>query len=806
MTATLSDDNTIGHPSPQIDGLTNAEVQERFRLGQVNRFEAQVGRSYWQIFRYNIFNVFNVILFLMLLIVLLSQEYTTVLFAGFSVVMNSVVGTFQEINARRKLKKLADLAAQTVRVRRDGQTMTLHPRQIVQDEVIVITPGDRLPVDGELIASDSLEIDESHLTGESDAVYKSLGEPLFSGSFCIAGTGMMTATRIGRSSTINRLAAIAKVYKNTLTPTQRKISAIVQLSMALLFILGPMLMISGHLRGVPFIEIIKDTVVFATSLVAQGLILVTILSLTIGAVKISRHQTVIQRVNAVESLANVTVLCFDKTGTMTQNRLVLNEIRPLNDTELGGIKRHLRRYIDSLSHQNSTATAISQGLPISGENMLERVPKVREIPFNSQRKWGAIEYATETLILGAPERVLGEHNRYAQQVRVLSEQGLRVLALARVESALSGKGIPATVQPLALITVSDQIRHDIKETLDAFRAQEVTLKVISGDRLGTVCAIARQAGVPTAEAYTGDQLKEMADSDLELAAQKANVFARIEPDTKRRIVAALRRQGEYVAMVGDGVNDVPAMKEADLAIAMNDGAQITKDISDIVLLNNALSTLPLAFHEGELITQTLYGTMKMFLTKNVYNTLFFIFALFMAMPFPISPIQISWASFGTVNIPAALLAVGIVRPEHIRNFRDDVLDYVITSGVVGAIGLALLYLVTRSYTGGDLMVARSAVTVFITLYGLMIAWNILGIDPLRPHTIVERPFGMILTSVLSGITWIVALSNVEVFDFWWPPVEIFGLIAVIFALCLPVVSVGMQNRGLLHRTYTLFER
>jgi magnesium-transporting ATPase (P-type) len=223
-------------------------------------------------------------------------------------------------------------------------------------------------------------------------------------------------------------------------------------------------------------------------------------------------------------------------------------------------------------------------------------------------------------------------------------------------------------------------------------------------------------------------------------------------------------------------------------------------------LNNALSTLPLAFHEGKRITQTLYGTMKMFLTKNVYNTLFFIFALFMAMPFPISPIQISWASFGTVNIPAALLAVGIVRSEHIRNFRDDVLDYVITSGVVGAIGLALLYLVTRSYTGGDLLVSRSAVTVFITLYGLMIVWNILGIDPLRPHTIVERLFGMILTSVLSGITWVIALSNAEVFDFWWPPVEIFGLIAVIFALCLPLVSVGMQNRGLLHRTYALFER
>lgn len=791
--------------SDGILGLTASEVQERVRRGEVNRFEAEVGRSYWQIVRYNILNVFNVILFIMLLIVLMSREYTTVLFAGFSVFSNSIVGTIQEISARRKLKRLAALATQQVRVWRDGHQVILHPRQIVKDDVIAITPGDRLSVDGQLLKSDSLEIDESHLTGESDAVYKSEGDEMFSGSFCIAGTGLMTATKIGESSTINRLASIAKIYKRSLTPTQKKIAAIVQLAMALLFILGPMVMISGHLRGEDVIEIVKNTVVFATSLVAQGLILVTILSLTIGAVKISRHRTVIQRVNAVESMANVTVLCFDKTGTMTQNRLVVNDIIPMAGHSIDSIKDHLRAYVSKLAFQNSTAAAIAQGISIddSPDNDLT---KVQEIPFNSQRKWGAVEFPDQTLIMGAPERVFSHVPGYAEQVNTLSEQGLRVLAFAQSDAPPTKDALPDIVHPLALITVSDQMRHDIQETLDAFREQDVRLKVISGDRLETVRAIAQQAGIAADVAFTGETLNAMADSDLQAAVYKADVFARIEPDTKRRIVAALRDQGEYVAMVGDGVNDVPAMKEANLAIAMNDGAQITKDIADIVLLNNALSTLPMAFDEGTQITQTLFGTTKMFLTKNVYNTLFFVFTLFMALPFPISPIQISWASFGTVNIPGALLALGIVRPKRIDNFRDDVLDYVITSGIVGALGLALLYLVTYSYTDSDLLLARSASTMFITLFGLMIIWNILGVDPLRPRTIWERPFGLIITTVLSGITWYIAVSNAEVFDFAWPPAEIIVLIGFIFVACMPIVSVAMQNRGLLHRIYTLFER
>jgi hypothetical protein len=258
-----------------IVGLTSADVAERIRRGEVNAFEARGGRSYWEIFRYNVFNIFNVVLFVLLVIVLISEDYITVLFAGFSVVGNSVIGTAQELHAKRKLNRLADLAAQSVAVLRDGERTVVESKAIVKDEVIFIKPGDRLAVDGSVLYSDSLEMDESHLTGESDSVHKTEDDPVYSGSFCLAGTGIMVATEVGRRSTINRLAATARIYKNTLTPTQEKIATIVKITLLVLAALGPMIVISGYLRGEPFFEIVRNTIVFVTSLVPQGLIPVT---------------------------------------------------------------------------------------------------------------------------------------------------------------------------------------------------------------------------------------------------------------------------------------------------------------------------------------------------------------------------------------------------------------------------------------------------------------------------------------------------------------------------------------------------
>lgn len=796
-------------------GLTSQEVAERRARGQSNDFSPRVGRTYWQIVRDNVFNLFNIVLFTLLLIVLVFGDYSTVVFAGFSVFTNTVLGLVQEINAKRKLNRMAALAAQKVRVWRDGELRLIDMKEVVIDDLIVVEPGDRFVVDGRVIESDSLEVDESLLTGESDGVFKNVDDPLSSGSFCIAGSGVMIATRVGAHSTINQLSVIAKEYKNVLTPTQHRLVAIVEISVAIMFVLGPMLFLASYRQGDDALGLVRNAVVFVTSLVPQGLVLVATVSLTIGAVKISRYRTLIQRINAVESLANVTTLCFDKTGTITENRLAVTEILPVNGNTPEALHHDLYQYIHNLSYQNRTASAVRDYLQIENAHF-DLTHKTGETPFTSTRKWGAVSFETQALVMGAPERLLcpGDLLNHAEH---LAENGLRVLAFCQLDPHADLKAAPDHnishyCQPLALVVMSDQVREDIRTTLEEFRQLNVKLKVISGDNLQTVRSIAGLAGLPTEHAYTGAQLEAMSAEEFAAAVQRADVFARIEPNTKRRIVQALRDSGEYVAMVGDGVNDVPALKAAELAIVMNDGAQISKDVADIVLLNNAMSTLPLAFREGREITQTIFGTCKMFLTKNAYNLLMFVFIGFMSLPFPITPVQISISAFGTVNMPATLIAFGIVRPRYIGNFRRDVIEYILVTGVVAAIMIAFLYAVVYTGTGGDLNTSRSVITVFVSLFGMMVVWNVQGVEVHDLRSFATHRFTVLVSAAATFAT--VAAFHIAPTTFEFTPVDITtsqGVLIVLllistYLLTLLLVSHATRHRRLLYRVWSLVEK
>ena len=597
-----------------IPSLSSAEVRKRIQSGDSNDYEARVGRSYWDIFRDNVLNLFNLVLGSLLVIVIGLGDYATAFFAGFSVVTNTFFGMLQEFNAKRKLDQLAALAEQSVRCRRDGQWQDVPMREVVKDEIIFIQPGDRLVVDGIVLQADSLEVDESQLTGESDAIAKSPDDRVLSGSFCTAGTGIMRATEVGERSQINRLSAIARQYKLPKTPTQIKIDITVEVAVLLMLVFVPLIFITGQLLDSAFLEVVRNAVVFTTSLVPQGLVLVAILSLTIGAVKISMQQTLIQRVNAVESLANATVLCFDKTGTLTQNKLAVREILPIGAADESQIRRDLQIALANMAHHNNTAQALARHL---GETDPANLPqKLSEIPFSSARKWSAVCLPGQTLLLGAPERLLPADHPHAYTAEQLARDGMRVLAFAQTSDPPDiDAGVAAwNLEPLALIVMSDQIREDIQDTLAAFRAEGLTLKVISGDNLETRAR--NRPGERHGHRQTRLQRSRAgrhgrgASSTAPWA--DSQVFARIEPHTKQRIVSALRENGEYVAMVGDGVNDVPALKAADLAIVMNDGAQISKDVADIVLLNNAMSTLPRAFGEGKATTQTIFGTIEAF--------------------------------------------------------------------------------------------------------------------------------------------------------------------------------------------------
>ncbi|MBZ0284721.1 MAG: cation-translocating P-type ATPase [Anaerolineae bacterium] len=822
----LSQDRTAAPVSirPDHTGLTSAQVAERVKRGETNAFKARVGRTYWQIVRDNVFNLFTIVLGSLLIVVIILRDPATAFFAGFSLVTNSILGMYQEVTAKRKLDSLAALAATDIAVMRDGQRVNIPISQIVKDDVLPIEPGDKLVVDGRILESDALEIDESQLTGESDAVFKEVDSEVYSGSFCIAGSGLMVATKVGKDSTVNNLSTIAKVYKNVLTPTQKRIAAMIEVTVVIMLIIIPMLFLASYLSGQSLLDNVRNLVVFVSSIVPQGLVLTATLSLTIGAITISRFQTLIQRVNAVESMANVTVLCFDKTGTLTRNLLTVSEIIPLGGEKAEALNARLLRYTDSLSHRNRTAAAVAdylkqpsplaplphgEGNKTNTEEALSKngAEKLKEIPFSSARKWGAVVFPDETLIMGAPERILPKDDRgYSAHASELAAKGLRVLAFASASEAPPDGHLDGKAEPLALIVLSDQIRDDIQDTLNAFHEQNVKLKVISGDNLETVRSIALASGLDVQQSYTGDQLDAMNDPELEGAVGQANLFARIEPDTKRRIIAALKRQGEYVAMVGDGVNDVPALKEAHLAISMNDGAQISKDVAEIVLLNNAMSTLPKAFEEGKMITQTIFSTMKLFLTKNYYNIVLIFFIGFMTLPFPTTPIQISWITLGTVNLPATLIAFKLLRPQYMVQFRRDVMDYILIAGTIGAVTLALLYAVVYFATERDFLAARSAVTMFIALYGTLIYFNVHGVELLRPRTLVEHWRITVAGVVVVVVTMIVPYFFAELFVFIPPTPEIWLLIIVVFLLTAVLVYVFTQYRHLINQLWALFEK
>jgi len=808
---------TVANPttdaSPEITGLTSQEVEDRIQRGESNDYEARVGRSYWDIFRDNVLNLFNIVLGTLIVIVVLLQDYATAFFAGFSVVSNTFFGMIQEFNAKRQLDNLASLSEQVVMCLRDGEWTEVPMRQVVLDDIIRIEPGDRLVVDGEILESDSLEMDESLLTGESDAIFKEVGAEVYSGSFCTAGTGIMKATRVGEESNINQISTIAKEYKNNKTPTQIRIDITVEITVLIMFVFVPMIFITGFFLNYEFLEIIRNAVVFTTSLVPQGLVLVAILSLTIGAIKISMQDTLIQRVNAVESLANATVLCFDKTGTLTQNKLAVQDLITITDISKDELETDLQTYIKNLAHRNNTAKAVERYI----DEVVTRddyPKKDKEIPFSSGRKWGAIQIEDRFMVMGAPERILKSDGEYAQQAKELSQEGMRVLAFAETYDEPDpevGK-IAGDVRPIALIVMSDQIREDIQDTLQAFRDEGLSLKVISGDNVETVRAIAKKSGMDIGvKAFVGDELDAMGDGEFSSAVRESNVFARIEPHTKKRIVDTLRAQDEYVSMVGDGVNDVPALKAANLAIVMNDGTQISKDVADIVLLNNAMSTLPRAFAEGKETTQTIFGTMKMFLVRNFYNVALFIFVAFMALPFPITPVQISWATFGTVNLPATFIAFGWLRPEYMAKFRRDVMDYIFTMGVNGAVILTVLYVITYFGTGQNLDMTRSAITILVSLYGMLITWNIQGIDFYKPKTFLENWRLLTLSSILTTLTIFSFYLAPDLFEFYPPTWDggtgtmIIILIVALFLLTMILLSHGLKHRYLLRRLWTLLE-
>ena len=643
----------------ELRGLTTAEVEQKRSAGQGNDVDLQTSRTYRQIVRKNVFNTVNVILFCLGGSLIIMGRFSDALNSAGLIALNAAIGTFQEIRAKRKLDEIALLTRPKIQVLRDGGEVVLDPAQLVRDDLIVVQPGDQLVVDGSLIDG-AVEMDESLLTGESDAINKVAGDPMMSGSFCLSGRGVFRAEKVGEESYAYQLTASARQFKSHKTPLQQDVDYVIRIYALLALFLGFFLFLGAVAQGIPFLRTVQIAAV-VTGIIPVGTYLMTIVSYALGSVRLIEHGALIQEPNAIESLSNVDVLCTDKTGTLTANRIVYAELTAL-DGDDAGLKNLLADFASSASVTNATSNAIIDAL---GGRSLDAVD---EVPFSSARKWSALAFDNPehrgVYVLGALEMVepyFTQPHDLQSQTQTWSDQGLRVLVFAHnpgVTTLHDGDEVVLPeLAPLGLIAFMDELRPHVAETIAGFKKTGVQLKVISGDNPHTVAALAKQAGLgDDMRLVSGPELATMSDAEFRQAANEATVFGRITPDQKERLVDALRGAGHYVAMIGDGVNDVLSLKKANLGISMESGSAATRGVADIILMNDSFGAMVPALNEGKRIISGMQNIMRLFVARVTSVALIFLISYVVAIGTPFLPGNNAAYALLTVGVPTFALA------------------------------------------------------------------------------------------------------------------------------------------------------
>jgi cation-transporting P-type ATPase E len=720
--------STLISPRSLPQGLSEDEVRLRRARGQGNTVKLPTSRSYGQILRENILTLINSILFALSgVLVLLGHPLdaiTTVSVISF----NLVVGIVQEIRAKRTLDRIALLTRPTATVIRAGHEQPVDPSDLVVGDVLVVRAGDQLVVDGRLVGKGWIDVDESMLTGESDIVRKCAGDPVSSGSFCVNGSALYEALQVGTQSTAYKLTAGARIFRRVVTPLQHQATTVIRILLILACYLGLALLMITTIRQTPLLQTVQMAVVIA-GLVPNGLLLAIAVAYGLAAVRLANTGVLIQQANAVESLSNVTVLCCDKTGTLTTNRLSVHAVQPLGirEEELCAL---LGVYAASDSASNATTAAIAAAYPAQAQ------PTSAEVPFSSVNKWSALTLVDtqKVYVLGAPEMLepfLRAESRLGDQATAWAEQGLRVLLFAcyaEPRDLYDADGQPRLqpdLLPLGLVSLSDILRPEARETLKAFSQAGVQLKVISGDHPHTVAALARQVVLaPDLKYVSGLDLAQMKPAQFAQVVRETTVFGRITPQQKERIVQELRAQGAYVAMVGDGLNDVLSLKRANLGIAMQSGSQMTRSAADLVLLGDSFAALPRAVQEGQRVVNGMQQILTLFLARVTSFTL-----LILLIPgFPFSPRQSSLITLLTVGIPTvALAAWAQPGPAQGNKLLQRLVHFMLPA--ILTVSLATLFIfflavaiaVSRGLPEAMVIAtARSTITVFATVCGVLL--------------------------------------------------------------------------------------
>ena len=651
-----------------LTGLTDEQVNERIEQGKVNADENPNTRTYKQIVRENTLTFFNFLNLVLLILVLMVGSYKNAFFVGI-IIINTLIGIAQEIRAKKTIDKLAILTAKKSIVIREGKKWTVPTEDLVLDDLVCLKTGDQVPADAKVLEG-SVEVNESLLTGESDNLPKNVGDELFSGSFVTSGEACCQIIHVGKDNYAAQITSEAKEFKRHNSELKNSLNAILKVISIIIVPLGALLFYKQYyVVGNTFKDSIVSMVAGVLGMIPEGLVLLTSVALTLGALVLANKKTLVQELYCIETLARVDTLCLDKTGTITEGTMCVERVEPWSEAsenkdtdeiptededepDLHEIENTMANLMYVLKDQNATIDALRKRFPAKSSMTLEHI-----IPFSSDRKYsGAVFEDNGTYLMGAAQFLFPEGREDILDVcQNYAEEGLRVLVLAHSTQMAEGTELPENLEPAALLLLTDVIREEAPDTLQFFDSQEVDLKVISGDDPVTVSAIAKRAGLKNAENYVDATTLET-EEQLEEAVAKYSVFGRVTPQQKKEMVQALQKQGHTVAMTGDGVNDVLALKEADCSIAMAQGSDAAKNIANVVLLDSNFASMPHIVNQGRRVVNNIRTAASMFLIKTMFSVMLSLLTIFFGNAYPFEPIQMSLISACAVGIPTFLLA------------------------------------------------------------------------------------------------------------------------------------------------------
>jgi cation-transporting ATPase E len=775
----------------QPQGLSSAEAERR--LAKLGPVEPKTSRSVTSIVAANVFTLFNAILGVFFVVLIGLGLFADALF-GLVAVVNSAIGIRQELRAKETLDQLALLVAPRAKVNRDGRVEDLRGEEVVPGDVVLVEPGDQLVADGVVVDSRGLTLDESMLTGESDGVRRRDGERVLSGTFCIAGSGHYEVDAVREDSHAEKIAGEARTFRHPLSPLQIEVNRVLGATTIAMAPLAVLLLVALSVRSVELHEAAQTAAAGLVTMIPEGLVLLMSVTLAVAAIRLARMKTLVQQMSATEALASVDTVCIDKTGTLTDGTLELISVEVADPAKPAIAHEALARFAHSTGERNRTLQTIADRYPGTAERV------VAEVPFSSSWKWSGVTLdgkasgnARRSYVLGAPDVLVstGALSLPPALAHTLEEHtaaGRRVVAFGETSSRLPADPAaepPPQLEPRALVVLEEKLRPDAKETIDFLRSQEVDLKLISGDARSTVTAVAKAVGVPPdAGVAEGSELPDDR-AGLGLVAERNTVFCRITPDQKKALVGALADRGRFTAMIGDGVNDVPALKRARLAVAMGSGSQVTKGIADIVLLSDQFSMLPRAVEEGRRIARNIHRLARLYATKSVYAAFLVLAAAIFGFTFPFLPRQLTIAATLTIGIPSFVLALA---PSEGPLYRGRLLRalaaFSVPAGVAIGVGSLLSFFLVDNVFGGGLAQGRTAATTTLIVLGLCFIL-LLERGPGREHITIQSYMLAMVAGL--GALYALGLAAAPVRDFF----DLELLSAGEWFLSLASVAVGL---------------